>query len=241
VPSPYDLTSVDIDGLARLIPRLHGCGIMAEWGGAGSIEAKDSVLRTSRSCKRRSVAVPRVSMLVVSVMLCLLPGLGGQVPSAVAQDSWVFTESIPCGTAPVYGVSFNNCAVSNMRSFRVGNARAWRLLFSDASSEAAIGLYRLVEPKGVGGMGPATSSMGDWLRNADSLRSVTAGAFGWTQNDQYVAFQRPSRHCVGFMRTGPPPGGTVYWILGGAFCRASPTPIPPTEAQFLVNSVKVRD
>lgn len=199
------------------------------------------MLQKPRSCKQRSVDFPPVGMLVASVMLGLLPGLGAAVPSAVAQASWVFTESIPCSTAPVYGVPFNNCTVSNMRSFRVGNARAWRMLFSDASSEAAIGLYRLVEPKGVGGMGPATSSMTDWLRNADSLRSVTAGAFGWTQNDQYVAFQRPSRHCVGFMRTGPPPGGTVYWILGGAFCRDSPMPIPPTEAQFLVNSVQVRD
>jgi hypothetical protein len=174
-------------------------------------------------------------------MLALLPGLAGTVPSAVAQDSWVFTESIPCSTAPVYGMPFNNCAVSNTRRFRVGNARAWRMLFSDATSEAAVGLYRLVEAKGVGGMGAITSSMADWLRNADSLRSVTAGAFGWTQNDQYVAFQRPNRQCVGFVRTGPTPGGTVYWILGGALCRDSPTPIPPAEAQFLVNSVKVRD
>jgi hypothetical protein len=198
-------------------------------------------LRTPRSCKRRSVVVPPLGTLVASVMLGLLPGLGGAVSSAGAQDSWVFTESIPCNTAPVYGMPFNNCAVSNTRSFRVGNARAWRMLFSDATSEAAVGLYRLVEAHGVGGMGSVTSSMVDWLRNADSLRSVTSGAFGWTQNDQYVAFQRPNRHCVGFMRTGPAPGGPVYWILGGALCRASPTSIPPAEAQFLVNAVNVRD
>ena len=174
-------------------------------------------------------------------MVGLQPRLGSVVPSAAAQGSWEFTESIPCNTAPVYGMPFNNCAVSNMRRFRVGNARAWRMLFRDSTSAAAVGLYRLVEPKGTGGMGPATSSMTDWLRNADALSSVTTGAFGWVQNDQYVAFQRPNRQCVGFMRTGPEPGGPVYWILGGALCRDSRTPIPPAEAQFLVNSVKVRD
>jgi hypothetical protein len=173
-------------------------------------------------------------------MLGLILGLWGAGSVAVAQD-WVFADSIPCGSAPVYGVPFNNCSVSNMRSFRVGNARAWRMLYSDATSEAAVGLYRLVEAHGTGGMGPATSSMADWLRNADSLRSVTAGAFGWTQTEQYVAFQRPNRQCVGFMRTGPAPGGPVYWVLGGAFCRSATTPIPHGEAQFLVNAVKVRD
>jgi hypothetical protein len=177
----------------------------------------------------------------MTVMFGLHPGLSGGVPSAVAQGSWEFSESIPCNTAPVYGIPFNNCTVSNIRRFRVGDARAWRLLFSDASSEAAVGLYRLIEARGVGGMGAVTSSMAEWLRNADSLRSVTAGAFGWTQNDQYVAFQRPNRQCVGFMRTGPQPGGTVYWILGGALCRASPTPLPAAEAIFLVNSIKVRE
>jgi hypothetical protein len=201
----------------------------------------EGVLQKPRSCKPRNGVLPPFGMVVASVMLVLLPGLGSVVPSAVAQDAWVFNEPIPCSTAPVYGMPFNNCAVSNTRRFRVGTARAWRMLFSDATSEAAVGLYRLVEAKGVGGMGAITSSMADWLRNADSLRSVTAGAFGWIQNDQYVAFQRPNRQCVGFMRTGPTPGATVYWILGGALCRDSPTPIPPAEAQFLVNSVKVRD
>jgi hypothetical protein len=171
--------------------------------------------------------------------LVAFAGLGSLLP-AVAQSGWVFATAIPCDSAPVYGVPFNNCSVSNTRSFRVGDARAWRMLYTDATSEAAVGLYRLVEAHGVGGMGPATSNVIDWLRNADSLRSVTEGAFGWVQNDQYVAFQRPNRQCVGFMRTGPPPSTVVYWILGGAFCRASATPIPAGEARFLVNAVKVR-
>lgn len=199
------------------------------------------MLGKPRSRKRCGVGAPPFGTLLVSAVVYILSVSTAAVPSAVAQDSWVFNESIPCSTAPVVGLPFNNCAVSNMRSFRVGNARAWRVLFADATSEAAFGLYRLVEPKGVGGMGPLTSSMADWLRNADALRSVTAGSFGWTQNAQYVAFQRPNRHCVGFARTGPPPGGTVYWILGGALCRDSPTPIPAAEAQFLVNSIQVRD
>jgi len=126
------------------------------------------------------------------MLLGLLLGLAAPA-AAVAQDSWVFAESVPCDSAPVYGVPFNDCAVSNTRSFRVGNARAWRMLYTDPTSEAAVGLYRLIEAHGVGGMGPATQSMADWLRGADSLRSVTAGAFGWVQNDQFVAFHELHR------------------------------------------------
>jgi hypothetical protein len=188
--------------------------------------------------KTREPAALRGKLLRLLLGLLQVAGLPMAV---VAQDSWVFAESIPCDSAPVYGVPFNDCAVSNIRSFRVGNARAWRMLYTDATSEAAVGLYRLIDAHGVGGMGPATSSMADWLRSADSLRNVTAGAYGWTQNDQYVAFQRPNQQCVGFMRTGPPPGGVVYWTLGGAFCRNTTIPIPPTEARFLVNAIKVRD
>src|SRR5262249_49305890 len=141
---------------------------------------------------------------MAAVMLGMLAGLGAAPPTGMAQE-WVFAQAIPCDSAPVYGVPFNSCAVSNVRTFRVGNAQAWRMLYNHATSEAAVGLYRLVEAHGVGGMGPATNSMVDWLRGADSLRSITAGAFGWIQNDQYVAFQRPNRQCVGFMRTGPTP------------------------------------
>jgi hypothetical protein len=174
------------------------------------------------------------------VPLAALAGVAAGSFPAFAQE-WVFANSIPCASAPVYGVPFSDCAVSNTRTFRVGSVRAWRLLLSDAKSEAAVGLYRLVEADGVGGMG-STSGMVDWLRSAEALRTVTSSGSGWALNsNQYVSFQRPNRQCVGFMRTGPAPGGPVYWILGGAFCRESTTPIPPNEAQFVVNAVKVRD
>ena len=113
---------------------------------AGSVEAK--ALQRHRSCKRRAVVFPPVGVLVVSLALSALPGWEDALPSAAAQDSWVFAESIPCNTAPVYGMPFNNCTVSNTRRFRVGDARAWRLLFRDATSEAAVGLYRLIEARG---------------------------------------------------------------------------------------------
>src|SRR5258708_1650412 len=101
---------------------------------------------------------------------------------AAAQDSWVFASEIPCATAPVYGVPFNQCWVSNTRSFRVGNVQSWRLTFNDSKSEFAIGLYRLVEAHGVGGMSPvAGSGMAEGLRTGDALKNVTSGACarGW--------------------------------------------------------------
>jgi hypothetical protein len=174
------------------------------------------------------------------VVLAALGGVAAGSFPAFAQE-WVFANSIPCASAPVYGMSFSNCAVSNTRAFRVGNVRVWRLLLSDGKSEGAVGLYKLVEAHGVGGMG-SVSGMVDWLRSAEALGTVTSGGSGWALNgNQYVSFQRPNRQCVGFMRTGPAPGGPVNWILGGAFCRESTTPIPPNEAQFIVNAVKVRD
>ena len=68
--------------------------------------------------------------------------------TAAAQDAWVFASAISCASAPVYGLPFNQCWVSNTRGFRIGNIRAWRLLFADSKSEVAVGLYKLVEPRG---------------------------------------------------------------------------------------------
>ncbi len=161
---------------------------------------------------------------------------------AAAQDSWVFASEIPCATAPVYGVPFNQCWVSNTRSFRVGNVQSWRLTFNDSKSEFAIGLYRLVEAHGAGGMSPvAGSGMAEWLRTADALKNVTSGASAWSwTGGAYVTFQKPQRQCIGFVRNGPIAGGAMNWVLGAVFCRESTAPIPTSEAQFIADAVQVR-
>jgi len=162
--------------------------------------------------------------------------------AAFAQDSWVFTNQIPCETAPVYGVTFNQCFVSNIRSFRVGNVQSWRLTFTEPKSEVATGLYRLVEAHGVGGMSPvAGSGMAEWLRTADALKNVTTGASAWSwTGGEYVTFQKAQRQCIGFVRNGPISGGVMNWVLGAVFCRESTSPIPTVEAQFIADAVKVR-
>jgi hypothetical protein len=172
-----------------------------------------------------------------------LLGVAGPSRTAFAQDSWNFAAEIPCATAPVYGVPFNQCWVSNPRTFRVGNIRAWRLVYTDSKSEFAIGLYRLVEAHGVGGMSPAgASGMIDWLRTADALKNVTTGASGWAlSGSQYVTFQKPNRQCIGFVRNGPAVNGQINWILGATFCRESASTIPTSEAQFIADAVQVRD
>ena len=87
----------------------------------------------------------------------------GTVGTAFAQDSWVFNNEIPCATAPVYGVPFNQCWTSNVRTFRIGNVQSWRLTYTDSKSEFAIGLYRLVAAHGVGGLSAVSgSSAVDW-------------------------------------------------------------------------------
>jgi hypothetical protein len=163
--------------------------------------------------------------------------------SALAQE-WGFTNQIACAQAPVYGVGFNRCWVSSPRSFRVGNVQAWRLVYTDAKSEVAVGLYKLVEAHGVGGISPvAPNGMADWLRSAEALQNVTAGASGWASaGGQYVSFQKPNRQCIGFVRNGTiVGGGQVNWILGATFCRESATPIAPSEAQFIADAVRVRE
>ena len=171
----------------------------------------------------------------------------GSVRTGVAQDSWVFTNEIQCATAPVYGVPFNRCWTSNVRTFRIGNVQSWRLTYTDSKSEFAIGLYRLVEAHGVGGLSPVASSGAvDWLRTADALKTVTAGAGGWAytnsrSGDHYVTFQKPQRQCIGFVRNGSGTPGQLIWILGATFCRESSSPIPASEAEFVADAVKVRD
>lgn len=185
--------------------------------------------------------------------LALLAGLlsllivGGNSRAAHAQDSWVFSQEIPCATAPVYGVPFSQCWMSNRRTFRIGVVQSWRLTYTDSKSEVAIGLYRLVEPHGVGGLSPvAASTAVDWLRSADALKNVTSGASGWALGssrggDHYVTFQKAQRQCVGFVRNGTAVGAQLDWILGATFCREATSPIAASEVQFIADAVQVRN
>ena len=173
----------------------------------------------------------------------LMAGAG----SALAQNAWVFTNEIQCETAPVYGVPFNRCWTSNIRTFRIGTVQSWRLTYTDSKSEFAIGLYQLVEAHGVGGLSPVSSSSAvEWVRTADALENVTAGAGNWAYTgsragDHYVTFSRAQRQCIGFIRNGSGTPGQLNWILGAAFCRESATPIPTSEAEFVADAVKVRE
>jgi hypothetical protein len=189
---------------------------------------------------------PARPLKALMVLLAALVAVGS-AKTAGAEDSWVFTTEIPCATAPVYGVPFNRCWTSNVRTFRIGTVQSWRLTYTDSKSEFAIGLYRLVAAHGVGGLSPVASSNAvDWLRTADALKNVTTGAGGWaltasTAGDHYVTFRKAQRQCIGFVRNGSGTPGQLNWILGAAFCRESATPIPTSEAQFVADAVKVRD
>lgn len=163
--------------------------------------------------------------------------------ASFAQERWTFANEIPCSSAPVYGVPFTRCWTSNVRTFRIGSVQGWRLTFADAMSESEVGLYSLVDPRGSGGLPPvsAGSSMIEWIRTADALKDVTAGAAGWTPNGNdgqqpYVTFQKGRRQCLAFVRNGP----AQRWILGAAFCRESASPIAASEAAFISDAIKVR-
>ena len=178
--------------------------------------------------------------------LLVLLVVAGNFRTAIAQESWVFANEIPCATAPVYGVPFNGCWISNVRTFRIGNVQSWRLTYTDSKSEFAIGLYRLVEAHGGGGLSPvAVSGAVEWLRTAEALKGVTSGAGGWAltgsrAGDHYVTFQKAQRQCIGFVRNGPAVAGQLNWLLGAAFCRESTSPIPMSEAEFVADAVQVR-
>jgi hypothetical protein len=188
-------------------------------------------------------AFPLKSLMTLLAVLAV----AGSARTALGQDSWVFTNEIPCATAPVYGVPFNRCWTSNVRTFRIGTVQSWRLTYTDSKSEFAIGLYRLVAAHGVGGLSPvANSGAVEWLRTADALKNVTTGAGGWTltgsrAGDHYVTFRKAQSQCIGFVRNGSGTAGQLNWILGAAFCRESATPIPTSEAEFVADAVKVRD
>ncbi len=199
-------------------------------------------------------ALPRAgSPLPFSRLALLLAGAvalvagAGLSTSASAQDSWVFSTEIPCESAPVYGVPFSQCWISNTRTFRIGTVQGWRLAYTDSKSEFSIGFYRIMDAHGVGGMSPVSASAAaDWVRTADALKNVTAGASNWasSQNatgDRYITYQKPQRQCIAFVRNGPVTNGQVNWILGAAFCRESAAPLSSNEAQFIADAVKVRN
>ena len=165
---------------------------------------------------------------------------------AAVGEEWSFAEEIPCATAPVYGMQFQRCWSSQVRTFRIGAVRAWRMSFGDSNSESSIGFYRMIEAHGFGGMGPVSAStMVDWVRDADALKNLTAGGTNWASNvagsgARYVTFRKTARQCIAFVRNGPLVAGQVNWILGAAFCRESAAPIPADEAQFVFDAILVR-
>jgi hypothetical protein len=168
-----------------------------------------------------------------------LSSVCGAPKSAPAQDAWVFANAVPCASAPVYGLPFSACSISNTRAFRNGKIQSWRLTFSDAKSEVAVGLYRIVDAQGGGGMSPVSGSgVISWLQTAEALRSVTSGASSWALiSGDYVTFQKGQRQCVGFVRNAP----AANWTLGGALCREAQSPLAVSEAQFIADAVKVRE
>ena len=188
------------------------------------------------------LALSRAARLVAAAALALLAGLAAGAPAQA--DDWNFSQSIPCPSAPVYGVPFSQCFVSNVRTFRIGNIQSWRLTYTDSVSEFAIGYYRLVAAHGTGGMSPVTSNSAliDWVRTADALKHVSGGGTNWAvatspTGERYVTFQKGSRQCIGFVRNSP----TNTWTLGATFCRESRQPVPVQEVQFIWDAVKVRE
>ena len=168
-----------------------------------------------------------------------LSALACVAPPALAQDAWVFATAIPCGSAPVYGLPFNQCWVSNTRAFRNGNVQSWKLIYGDAKSDVAVGLYKLVEVHGPGGLGAVTgSAVINWLQSAEALKNLTSGGSNWVLGSgNYATYQLGQRRCVGFVRSG---GSQINWILGAVFCREADSPIAASEAQFIADAVRVR-
>jgi hypothetical protein len=215
------------------------CADDGEWGSA-------NVRR--HEIERREVdadgppALSRSARHLAAAAFALLAGLVAGAPAEA--DDWNFNQEIPCTTAPVYGVPFSRCWVSNVRTFRIGNIQSWRLTYTDTRSEFAIGYYRLVAAHGVGGMSPVTSNSAliDWVRTADALKHVSGGGTNWAvstspSGERYVTFQKGNRQCIGFVRNSP----ANNWTLGATFCRESATPVPVQEVQFIWDAVKVRE
>ena len=183
-------------------------------------------------CLRRSLA----AIVFAVFALCA-------VRASLAEEAWIFANEIPCGSAPVYGLPFNRCWISNVRSFRMGSVQSWRLLYADSKSESEVGLYSIVEARGSGGL-PAVvpgSSMIEWIRTADALENVTAGGTGWAMSgaaarEPYLTFQKAGRQCLAFVRNGP----GQRWLLGAAFCRDATSPIAESEAAFISDAIQVR-
>lgn len=173
--------------------------------------------------------------------------IGGSGGGSARAQSWVFNNEIPCATAPVYGVPFSRCWISDVRTFRIGDVQSWRLTYTDTKSEVAVGLYRLVEAHGVGGLSPVSSSNAvEWVRTADPLKDITTGANRWAYTgsragDHYVTFSRGQQQCIGFIRNGSGTPGQLSWVLSAAFCRESASPLPMSEAEFIADAVRVRE
>jgi hypothetical protein len=193
------------------------------------------VISARRSGGRGNFFLVALSLLLTMAPWFILPA---------AADGWEFSKEISCTDIPFSGVRTGKCWVSQRRAFRGGEGQAWKQAYSDSTSEFSLGIYKTLSGNGFG-MVPKDAIR--WLQSADALRTVTAGADNWKVIESpagvsLVAFEKADRHCLAFARNGPiAPGNSVSWILAGALCRVSKTPLPLTDVQFFLDSVVVRD
>ena len=161
------------------------------------------------------------------------------------------TKVVACSQAPVSGPPLKECKVStssyqNQGSSNPIDIEIWAMDYADPNSEFSIG-FEKPKNQDTGGVKAIsnTDAIG-YIKNNIGIKSVTSGGENWMNyrtsgDDVFIDFTKPNKKCLGYLRQGPNKDtNTKQWIMTGAFCKKSETPMYVDEAKFIIDMIKVK-
>ena len=161
------------------------------------------------------------------------------------------TKVLPCSQAPLSGPPFKECKVStssyqNQGSSNSTDIEIWAMDYADPNSEFSIGFEKPKNQDTGGVKAISNTDAISYIKNNIGIKSVTSGGENWMNyrtsgEDLFVDFTKPNKKCLGYLRQGPSKDtNTKQWIMTGAFCKKSETPMYVDEAKFIIDMIKVK-
>ncbi len=157
-----------------------------------------------------------------------------------ASSRVIFSSSIPCGQAPVMGFPFKACWATSGS----GPMQQWKIEYSDAQSELAIGF----DVSQTSAQPIALDNAISVIKTAPALAGVLRDASNWANlrvadgKDFYINFQKSTdKQCMGVVQQNIPSyQNAASTRMFSAFCKVAESPMTDSEVKFLLGLIKVR-
>lgn len=198
----------------------------------------------------RGVSTSIKGLRLAKVAIAIFVLLGIWPDRAALAQTYDFSSAVECSSVPFSGFGFQQCWESNI-ILKGGNRRkAWKLLYSDQTSDIVLGYYKSV---GVGGWSfEDDSQVMRQFPNAAVFRGHLHGISLLTPvvrdgSDRSLTFSRhksqsalQQQQCRGLWRYGPYGNRGYAYLVVAFFCRAGTSAPSLEEVRFLTREFQFK-